>query len=345
MTTKARVVTFGEVMLRLKSPGVERLFQSPSLEALFGGAEANVAVSLAQFGVPVSFVSAIPANPIGDACLGELRKFGVDTSRVRRQGSRLGIYFLEAGANQRPSKVVYDRSGSAMAAAKPGDVDWDVVLDGASWFHLTGVTPAISQSAADLAIDGARRAREKGITVSCDYNYRKNLWKYGKSAPDVMRELVRHVHVGIANEEDCQEALGIELDVDVASGSLATDRYRALAARVLEEFPNLDKQVITLRESHSADRNGWSAVLHNGTDFLVSRRYDITDIVDRVGAGDSFGAGLIYGLHAYGDDARALEFAAAASCLKHSILGDFNRVSVSEVEALVAGEASGRVQR
>jgi len=345
MTTTARVVTFGEVMLRLKSPGVERLFQSPSLEASFGGAEANVAVSLTQFGVPVSFVSAIPANPIGDACLGELRKFGVDTSRVRRQGSRLGIYFLEAGANQRPSKVVYDRSGSAMAAAKPGDFDWDVVLDGASWFHLTGVTPAISQSAADLAIDGARRAREKGITVSCDYNYRKNLWKYGKSAPDVMRELVRHVHVGIANEEDCQEALGIELDVDVASGSLATDRYRALAARVLEEFPNLDKQVITLRESHSADRNGWSAVLHNGTDFLVSRRYDITDIVDRVGAGDSFGAGLIYGLHAYGDDARALEFAAAASCLKHSILGDFNRVSVSEVEALVAGEASGRVQR
>jgi 2-dehydro-3-deoxygluconokinase len=345
MTTTARVVTFGEVMLRLKSPGVERLFQSPSLEASFGGAEANVAVSLTQFGVPVSFVSAIPANPIGDACLGELRKFGVDTSRVRRQGSRLGIYFLEAGANQRPSKVVYDRSGSAIAAAKPGDFDWDVVLDGASWFHLTGVTPAISQSAADLAIDAARRAREKGITVSCDYNYRKNLWKYGKSAPDVMRELVRHVHVGIANEEDCQEALGIELDVDVASGSLATDRYRALAARVLEEFPNLDKQVITLRESHSADRNGWSAVLHNGKDFLVSRRYDITDIVDRVGAGDSFGAGLIYGLHAYGDDARALEFAAAASCLKHSILGDFNRVSVSEVEALVAGEASGRVQR
>ena len=345
MTTKARVVAFGEVMLRLKSPGLERLFQSPSLEASFGGAEANVAVSLAQFGVPVSFVSAIPANPIGDACLGELRKFGVDTSRVRRQGSRLGIYFLEAGANQRPSKVVYDRSGSAIAAAKPGDFDWDVVLDGASWFHLTGVTPAISQSAADLAIDGARRAREKGITVSCDYNYRKNLWKYGKSAPDVMRELVRHVHVGIANEEDCQEALGIELDVDVASGSLATDRYRALAARVLEEFPNLDKQVITLRESHSADRNGWSAVLHNRKDFLLSRRYDITDIVDRVGAGDSFAAGLIYGLQAHGDDARALEFAAAASCLKHSILGDFNRVSVSEVEALVAGEASGRVQR
>jgi 2-dehydro-3-deoxygluconokinase len=340
-----RVVTFGEVMLRLKPPGFERLFQSPSLEASFGGAEANVAVSLAQYGVPVSFVSAIPANPVGDACLGELQRFGVDTSRVRRQGSRLGIYFVEAGANQRPSKVVYDRSGSAIAAAKPDDFDWDAVLDGASWFHLTGVTPAISQSAADLAIEGARRARAKGITVSCDYNYRKNLWKYGRPARDVMRELVRHVHICIANEEDCQEALGIGLDVDVASGTLATDKYRSLAGRVLEEFPNLEKQAITLRESHSADRNGWSAVLHNGKDFLVSRHYDITDIVDRVGAGDSFGAGLIYGLLSYGDDARALEFAAAASCLKHSIPGDFNRVSVAEVEALVAGEASGRVQR
>jgi len=345
MTPSARVVTFGEVMLRLKSPGFERLFQSSMLEASFGGAEANVAVSLAQFGVPVSFASAIPANPLGDACLGELQRFGVDTSRVRRQGSRLGIYFLEAGANQRPSKVVYDRSGSAMAAANPGDFDWDAVLDGASWFHLTGVTPAISQSAAALAIEGARRARAKGITVSCDYNYRKNLWKYGKPAPDVMRELVRHVHIGIANEEDCQQALGIQLDPDVASGSLETDKYRVMAARVLEEFPNLDKQVITLRESHSADRNGWSAVLHNRKDFLVSRYYEITDIVDRVGAGDSFGAGLIYGLLGGGDDARALEFAAAASCLKHSVLGDFNRVSVAEVEALVAGEASGRVQR
>jgi len=345
MTVGSRVVTFGEVMLRLKSPGFERVFQSPLLEASFGGAEANVAVSLAQFGVSVSFASAIPANPLGDACLGELQRFGVDTSRVRRQGSRLGIYFLEAGANQRPSKVVYDRSGSAIATAKPGDFDWDAVLDGASWFHVTGVTPAISQSAAELAIEAARRAREKGITVSCDYNYRKNLWNYGKSARDVMRELVRHVHVGIANEEDCQQALGIELDVDVASGSLATDKYRLLAERVLEQFPNLDRQVITLRESHSADRNGWSAVLHNRKDFLVSRRYDITDIVDRVGAGDSFGAGLIYGLLTYGDDTHALEFATAASCLKHSILGDFNRVSVAEVEALVAGEASGRVQR
>jgi 2-dehydro-3-deoxygluconokinase len=339
------VVTFGEVMLRLKSPGVERLFQSPALEATFGGAEANVAVSLAQFGVPVSFVSAIPANPVGDACLAELQRYGVDTSRVRRQGGRLGIYFLETGANQRPSRVVYDRSGSSIASAKPGDFDWDAVLADASWFHVTGVTPAISASAADLAIDGARHARAKGITVSCDYNYRKNLWKYGKSAPEIMRELVSHVNVGIANEEDCQKALGIDLDVDVASGALEADKYRAMASRVLDAFPHLDKQVITLRESHSADRNGWSAVLHNRKDFFASQRYEITDIVDRVGAGDSFGAGLIYGLLTYGDDARALEFATAASCLKHSILGDFNRVSVPEVESLMGGDASGRVRR
>ena len=340
-----RVVTFGEVMLRLKSPGFERLFQSPILEVTFGGAEANVAVSLAQFGVPVSFVSAAPANQVGDACVAELRRFGVDTSFVRRQGARLGIYFLESGANQRPSKVTYDRNGSAIAAAKPGDFDWDAALDGAGWFHLTGITPAISASAAALAIEGTIAARERGITVSCDYNYRRNLWKYGKSAPEVMRELVRHVHVGIANEEDCQHALGIDLPVDVHAGSLDADRYRLLAERVLEEFPNLECQVITLRESHSADANGWSAVMHDRERFLASRRYAIDDIVDRVGAGDSFAAALIYGLLTYDDDAEALEFATAASCLKHSIPGDFNRVSVAEVEALMKGEGSGRVQR
>jgi len=340
-----RIVTFGEVMLRLKPPNFERLFQSPVLEATFGGAEANVAVSLAQFGLPVSFVSAVPANQVGDACLGELRRFGVDTSQVRRQGGRLGIYFLESGANQRPSKVTYDRAGSAIAAAKPGDFDWDAILDGAAWFHVTGVTPAISESAAALAVEGARAARQKGITVSCDYNYRKNLWRYGKSAPEVMREIVRHVHVGIANEEDCQKALGIDVAVDVHAGALETERYRAIAQRVLDEFPNLERQVITLRESRSADVNGWSAVLHNRRTYLTSRQYEITDIVDRVGAGDSFGAALIYGLLSYGDDAKALEFATAASCLKHSIPGDFNRVSVPEVEALMHGEGSGRVQR
>lgn len=341
----ARVVTFGEVMLRLKSPGCERLFQSPALEATFGGAEANVAVSLAQYAVETAFVSAVPRNDIGDACVAELRRFGVDTRAVRRQGERLGIYFLEAGANQRPSKVTYDRAGSAIATAKCGDFDWDTILDGVEWFHVSGVTPAISAGAAELAMEAVRTARMKGITVSCDYNYRKNLWRYGKKAPEVMREIVRHVNVGIANEEDCQQALGIDVSVDVEGGHLEVGRYRTLAHRVFEAFPNLERQVITLRESHSADRNGWSAVLATPSRFLHSRAYDISDIVDRVGAGDSFAAGLIYGLLTYDDDAKALEFATAASCLKHSILGDFNRVSVAEVEALMKGEASGRVQR
>jgi 2-dehydro-3-deoxygluconokinase len=264
---------------------------------------------------------------------------------VRRQGSRLGIYFLEGGANQRPSRVTYDRSGSAIAAAKPDDFDWDAIFDGATWFHVTGVTAAISQSAADVCIEAARVARAKGLTVSCDYNYRKNLWKYGKKAPEVMRELVRHAQVGIANEEDCQEALGIDIAVDVHSGSLQTDRYCAIATRVLNEFPNLERQVITLRESRSADINGWSAVMATRDAFLTSQRYEITDIVDRVGAGDSFSAGLIYGLLTLRDNAKALEFATAASCLKHSIPGDFNRVGVTEVQALMQGEASGRVQR
>lgn len=340
-----RVVTFGEVMLRLKAPGVERLFQTPMLEATFGGAEANVAVSLAHYGVPVSFVSAVPANNVGDACVAELRRYGVDTSAVKRQGDRLGVYYLEPGANQRPSKVTYDRADSSIATAKRGDFDWNAILDGAAWFHISGVTPAISAGAAELALDAVQAARTKGMTVSCDYNHRKNLWRWGKKAPEVMRELVKHVQVGIANEEDCQKALGIDVPVDVEHGKLEVEKYRVLAQRVMEAFPNLERQVITLRESHSADHNGWSAVLATRSGFLCSRRYEIADIVDRVGAGDSFAAGLIHGMLTYRDDARALEFATAASCLKHSILGDFNRVTVSEVEALMQGDASGRVQR
>jgi 2-dehydro-3-deoxygluconokinase len=343
--TMSRVVTFGEIMLRLKPPARERLFQSPMLEATFGGGEANVAVSLANYGVPVSFVSAVPANPLGDAAIAELRRFGVDTSQVQRRGERLGLYFLEAGANQRPSKVTYDRAYSSLATAGPGDFDWDRILAGAEWFHITGITPALSASAAELSLEAVRQARAKGIQVSCDYNYRKNLWRYGREAPEVMRELVRHITVGIANEEDCQRSLGIELDVDVHAGELDPERYRALAERMLEVFPNLEKQAITLRESRSADHNGWGACLYNGRDLNDSRRYEIKDIVDRVGGGDSFGGGLIYGLLTYGDDRRALEFAAAASCLKHSIPGDLNRVSVGEVEALMGGEESGRVQR
>jgi 2-dehydro-3-deoxygluconokinase len=341
----ARVVTCGEIMLRLKSPGHERLFQSPALEATFGGGEANVAVSIANYGIPSAFVTAVPANDLGEAAIAEVRRFGVDTRFVRRQGERLGIYFLEAGSNQRPSKVTYDRANSSIATVRPDDFDWDAVFEGAEWFHITGITPALSESGAELALEACRQARAKSIQVSCDYNYRKNLWQYGKSAPEVMRELVKHVTVGIANEEDCQKALGIEAEVDVHSGELDREKYSSMAQRVLDAFPNLEKQVITLRESHSADRNGWSACLHNGTEFFLSRHYELTDIVDRVGGGDSFAGGLIYGLLAYGDDQQALEFATAASALKHTIPGDFNRVGVKEVEALMKGDASGRVQR
>lgn len=340
-----RVVTFGEVMLRLKAPGSELLFQTPALEATFGGAEANVAVSLAQFGIDTSFVSAIPANGIGDACVAALRSFGVGTEAIARQGDRLGIYFLEAGANQRPSKVTYDRSGSSIAMAKRGDFDWAAIFEGAGWFHVSGVTPAISASAAELAIEACSEARSRGLKVSCDYNYRKNLWRYGKKAPDVMREIVVSAHVGIANEEDCQLALGIEGGGEAGNVPMKNDRYQAIAERVLSAFPNLEKQVITLRESHSANHNGWSAVLHNREKFVQARKYELFDIVDRVGAGDSFAAGLIYGLISFKEDSRALEFATAASCLKHSVSGDFNRVSVSDVDALLAGDGSGRVQR
>lgn len=344
------IVTFGEIMLRLKAPGTERFFQSPLLEATFGGGEANVAVSLANYGLPVSFVSILPKNPVADACIADLHRFNVNTSDILRQGSRLGIYFLEVGANQRPSVVVYDRAESSIATAAPGCLDWEGILEDADWFHLTGITPAISQSAADLCLEALKVARAHGITVSCDYNYRKNLWKYGKSAQTVMTEIVRLVDVGIANEEDCQKALGVEVEAghatqSVESGCLDRTHYEALCKKMLAAFPNLKKQAITLRESYSADHNGWSACLYNGKDFWVSKKYDIADIVDRVGGGDAFAGGLIYALKQSLPDQDALEFAVAASCLKHSISGDFNRVNVAEVERLMKGDASGRVQR
>lgn len=257
----------------------------------------------------------------------------------------MGIYYLETGANQRPSRVVYDRANSSIACAGRGDFDWDAVLEGADWFHITGITPALSSAAAELSLQAVRRARQRGVTVSCDYNYRSKLWKYGKAAPEVMRELVEHVQIGIANEEDCQRSLGIASNVDVEAGALDRERYRVLAERVLAAFPNLEKQVITLRESRSADDNAWGACLHNGRDFMVSGRYEVPDIVDRVGTGDAFAAGFIYGLATYADDRNALEFATAAGCLKHSIPGDFHRVGVTEVEALMSGVGSGRVQR
>jgi 2-dehydro-3-deoxygluconokinase len=296
-------------------------------------------------GVDVSFVTALPPNPLGDACVRELRGAGVDTSRIVRRGERMGLYFVERGAVQRPSRVVYDRANSAIATAPPDAFDWDRVLEGADWFHISGITPALSASAADLSLRAVRAARARGITVSCDYNYRAKLWRWGKSAPEVMRELVRHVDVGIANEEDCQRSLGVDIAVDVEAGDLEVERYRTIADRVLEEFPNLRTQAITLRESRSADDNGWSAVLRDRSAFLRSRNYDITHIVDRLGGGDAFAAGLIYGLTAYEDRQEALEFAVAASCLKHTIPGDFSRVGLEEIEALARGGGSGRVQR
>jgi len=332
-------------MLRLKPPGFERFFQSPLLEATFGGGEANVAVSLANFELDAAFVTVLPSNDIANACVSELRRFNVDTSLIKRSSGRMGIYFLENGANQRPSKVIYDRAESSIALAKPGDIEWDKVFENANWFHITGITPAISQSAAELSIESAKVAQSKGLTVSCDFNFRANLWKYGKKAPEVMTELVKYVDVGIANEEDCQKSLGIKVDVQVEKGHLEIDQYKALSQKVLDTFPDMKLIAITLRESKSADHNGWSACLNDGKDFYLSRKYEITDITDRVGGGDAFAGGLIYGLLNYEGKDKALEFAVAASCLKHSIGGDFNRVSVDEVEKLMGGDASGRVQR
>jgi 2-dehydro-3-deoxygluconokinase len=341
----ADYLTFGEIMLRLKSPGHDRLFQSPQLEATFGGGEANVAVALANFGLDAGFVTALPGNDIGNAAIRALRSFGVDVGQIHRTGDRVGIYYLEAGANHRPSKVVYDRAGSAIATAKPGTFDWQSIFSAARWFHITGITPALSATAAALSLEAVKAAKANGVTVSCDFNYRGKLWKYGKSAPEVMTELVRFVDVGIANEEDCQKSLGVSVDVDVESGVLDTDKYEALSKKMMDLFPNLSTMAITLRESHSADRNGWSACLRDADGFSLSSRYEITDIVDRVGGGDSFASGLIYGLNTYEDRQQALEFAVAASCLKHSISGDFNLVSVADVQNLMGGDTSGRVQR
>ena len=340
-----KVVTFGEIMLRLAPPGFERFLQTPQFVATFGGAEANVAVALASFGLPASFVTVLPANAIADAAVAELRRFGVDTSRIVRASGRLGVYYLEAGANQRPSRIVYDRDHSAMALAKPGDISWQPVLAEAKWFHITGITPALSSSAADLALESVRSAHAAGLTVSCDLNYRKNLWKWGKTAREVLPEFVKLTDVLIANEEDIQVALGLEAEVDIQSGQLDRAQYEKLASRVRSAYPNLRAIAITLRESLSASHNGWSACLHDGQHFLTSHRYDITHIVDRVGAGDCFAAGLIYGMLNGLTGQETLEFAVAASCLKHSIPGDFSRVSVTEVNALLKEGGSGRVQR
>ncbi len=340
-----KVVTFGEIMLRLAPPGFERFLQTSQFVATFGGGEANVAVSAAGFGLPASYVTVLPANPIADAVVAELRKFNVDTSQILRAQGRLGVYYVEAGANQRASKVVYDRDYSSIALAKPGDIDWAKAFEGATWFHITGITPALSASAAALAMESVQAAKKQGLTVSCDLNYRKNLWKYGKQPAEVMRDLVNFVDVIIANEEDCQMALGIQVDVDVHSGKLDHAQYQKLTEKVLADYPGTQAIAITLRESKSASHNGWSACMNDRKQFMVSRHYEITHIVDRVGGGDSFAGGLIYGMLTQGSPQEALEFAVAASCLKHSIPGDFNRFTVDEVKTLLKGDGSGRVQR
>jgi 2-dehydro-3-deoxygluconokinase len=320
--------------------------QTGQFVATFGGGEANVAVSLATFGWPASFVTVVPPNhPIADAMIGELRRFHVDASHIVRAKGRMGVYYVEAGANQRASKVQYDRDYTSIMLAKPGDIDWARAFERATWFHITGITPALSESAAALAMESVAAAKQHGLTVSCDLNYRKNLWKYGKKPSEVMRELIKYVDVAIANEEDCQMSLGIHSEADVHSAKLEHGAYEALARKVLDHFPKLKSIAITLRESYSASHNGWSACLHDRHNFHVSRRYDITHIVDRVGGGDSFAAGLIHGLLAKLSHQDALEFAVAASCLKHSISGDFNRVTLEEVQALIKGDGSGRVQR
>jgi 2-dehydro-3-deoxygluconokinase len=340
------VVTFGEIMLRLSPPGFQRFIQARSFDVVYGGGEANVAASLANFGVPVEYVTRLPANDIGDACLSYLRQYGIGTRHIARGGERLGIYFLEMGSAQRGSKVIYDRAGSALATIELGMIDWRAVFSDADWFHWTGITPAVSKRAAQVCLEAVQTARGMGLTVSCDLNYRKNLWRWGKSAGEVMPELVDCCDMAVGNEEDADKVFGIKApDTDVTSGKVEADAYMYVCNELANHFPNLKTIAITLRGSLSASRNTWSGVLWRQGQIHSPPSYDISPIVDRVGGGDSFCAGLIYGLRVYDDTQQALNFAVAASCLKHTIPGDFNLVSIAEVEKLMGGDASGRVSR
>ncbi len=347
MDSDLRVVTFGEIMLRLSPPDHQRFTQAASFDVVYGGGESNVAVSLAHFGVPIEFLTLLPPNDLGEACLQFLRRFGVGVRHILRRGERLGIYFLEHGAIHRPSQVVYDRAGSAFSTVEPGMIDWHAALKDASWFHWTGITPATASGPAAVCLEGVRAAKEHGLTVSCDLNYRANLWKWGRAAGEVMEEIVARCDVAIGNEEDAAKVFGIHPPAtDVTSGTLDAGRYRGVCERLAAKFPGLHTIAVTLRGSRSASHNTWSGVLWKDGEFFRGADYDIEPIVDRVGAGDSFVAGLIYALKAYpGDGQRALEFAVAASALKHTILGDFNLVSVGEVERLMGGDRSGRVRR
>jgi 2-dehydro-3-deoxygluconokinase len=338
-----KIVTFGEIMLRLAPEGYYRFVQASSFGATFGGGEANVAVSLANFGMDAAFVTRLPAHEIGQAAVNSLRGFGVDTSFIVRGGTRIGIYFLEKGASQRPSKVIYDRAHSAVAEAEPSDFDWKTIFQDASWFHFTGISPAISGSAAEITLEACKAAKAAGLTVSCDLNYRKNLWSKEK-AGEVMGKLMEYVNICIANEEDSEAVFGIRAEgTDVNSGRISHTGYEQVAKALTDRF-GFTQVAITLRESISASDNNWGAMLYCGGTAYFSKKYAVR-IVDRVGGGDSFAAGLIYGISNAMAPREALEFAVAASCLKHSIEGDFNQVSAAEVNNLAGGDASGRVQR
>lgn len=343
----AKIVSFGEIMLRLSTPEHQRFTQTSSFVASFGGGEANVAVSLANFGLDAEFVTRLPQNDMGQAAVMDLRKYNVGTKNIVWGGDRLGIYFLETGAVARPSKVLYDRAHSAIAEIEPGMINWEKVFEGVTWFHWTGITPAISEGAANVCLEAIQVANKKGITVSCDLNYRKNLWKYGKKASEIMPELVKGCDVILGNEEDAEKVFGIKPEgVDVSKGHVEGAAYESVGRQLMQKFPRAKKVIITLRGSVSADHNSWSGVLWDGNKLCEAPTYQITHIVDRVGGGDSFMGGLIYGLITYkDDDQKALNFAVAASCLKHTIHGDYNQVTVSEVEQLMKGDGSGRVVR
>lgn len=342
-----KVVTFGEIMLRLATPGFQRFSQATEFNATYGGGEANVAVSLANYGMDATFTTRLPENDLGKACRMDLQKYGVLTDAISYGGDRLGIYFLETGAVARASKVVYDRANSAFAQVEKGMFNWDEILEGADCFHWTGITPAVSQGAADACLEAIEVANRKGITVTCDLNYRKNLWKYGKTAGEVMPKLVAGCDIVLGNEEDAAMVLGIHPEgVDVTGGHVEAEAYRSVSQQIMAHYPRVKKVITTLRGSVSANHNSWSGVLYDGENLYEAPTYQITHIVDRVGGGDSFMGGLIYGLLTYeGDDQKALNFATAASCLKHTIHGDFNLVTVDEVEKLMSGDASGRVSR
>jgi 2-dehydro-3-deoxygluconokinase len=338
-------VTFGEIMLRLNPPSFRRFLQANTFDVSYGGAEASVAISLANYGISSAFVTCLPSNEIGQAAINYVRGFGVDTSHIVRSGERIGIYFLEIGANQRPSKVIYDRAHSAISELAPGTIPWNQIFSEAKWFHFTGITPAISKGAADVCLEAVKSARDNGLTVSCDLNYRAKLWRYGKTAAEVMTGLMPHVDVAIGNEEDCEKIFGIKgADVRLAQ-EVSPEKYLEVASQLVKRFPNLKKVGITLRGSISATHNTWSAVLYDRRKLYTTKKYDIRNVIDRLGSGDAFTGALIYSLLVGKSDQQALDFATAASALKHSIMFDPNLVNVEEIEALLREGGAGRVQR